>query len=136
MKCAHVKPERQEQLSFAVCLKRAMSSRESTQLKLGRDAEQTGFLLIFFTLFAVSKVLHKRMKVKMPAEEALCIYDFDSSGAKISPSLHSCDTLCSAWPIPAEHTVCAVCAGGNSALLASHPDRRATRVSHTAPQLL
>lgn len=63
----------------------------------------------------------------MQVEETPCIYDFDSSGAKISPSLHSCDILCSVWPIPAEH---AVCARGNYALFASHPDTRATRVSH------
>lgn len=54
----------------------------------------------------------------MQAEEAPSfIYDFDFSGAKISPSLHSCDTLCSVWPVPAEHSVCA---GGNDALFALH----------------
>lgn len=49
MKRAHSKSEeKQEQLSFAVCLKRDMSSSESTLLTLGRDIEQTGFFLIFF----------------------------------------------------------------------------------------
>lgn len=65
----------------------------------------------------------------MQAEETPFIYDFDFSGAKISPSLHSCDILCSVWPIPAEHSVCA---RSNYALFASHHDTRATRVSHAA----
>lgn len=64
----------------------------------------------------------------MQAEEMPCIYDFDFSGAKISPSLHSCDILCSVWPIPAEHSVCA---RGNYALFASHHTTRVLREFHT-----
>lgn len=49
IKCAHSKSEeKQEQLSFAVCLKKAMSPSKSTLLKLRRDNEQTGFFLNFF----------------------------------------------------------------------------------------
>lgn len=60
----------------------------------------------------------------MQAEETPCISDF---GAKSSPSLHSCDILCSVWPVPAEPSVCA---HGSYPLFASHYGTSATRVSH------